>query len=556
MLHYASHQNLPKLWAQLAAERGAHTFLIYDDPDTQQVQSWTYADFHQNILRLARGLRTLGVENHDNVAVQLGNTPEFLESFFALVHLGATLVPLPAGFQCEESQYIIEKCAIRTIITSSDYLSYYSEVDSCNPHAKFQVILTDTPQHRETAGIYSYAELKNAALEKKENPSIVGEIGNPANPPANQLAEIMFTSGTTSHPKGVMLTHANLLFSGAFQTWQLAMQPTDRYATTMTVEHVNFQLSALMPVLAAGATLILFKRYSASTFWKSVVKHDATVVQGMAMIARTMLAQPVWEGENQHNVRVMHYFLPLTNREKDAFTQRFNLRLLNSYGSTETLVGVATDLAYGPTRWPSVGRVGLGYGIEIRDPYNQPLPVGEVGEICVWGQPGVTLTPGYYEDAASTRAALEPAGSNNLAACGTSTGNYGETTGYDSAWFHTGDLGYFDADGWLYFVDRRKNLIKRAGENISASEIEDVLMNHPGIKECAVIGVDDPIKDQAVAAFIVLNDDTLTVQAVKDYCAGKLAYFKVPTHVQILKELPKSQYGKIKKSSLALNEEQ
>lgn len=549
MLTYASHQNLQTLWAQLSAERGDHTFLIYDDPDTQTVQTWTYADFHQNILKLANGLHQLGVKPHDNVAVQLGNTPEFLESFFALVHLGATLVPLPAGFQCDESQYIIEKCGIRTIITSSDYLNYYIETDSCYPNRKFQLILTDAAEHQASDNLYSYTEVKTGALGKIENPG-------------NELAEIMFTSGTTSRPKGVMLTHANLLFSGAFQTWQLAMRPEDRYATTMTVEHVNFQLSALMPVLAAGATLILFKRYSATTFWKSVVKHNATLVQGMAMIARTMLAQPAWEGEKQHNVRVMHYFLPLTNREKEEFTQRFNLRLLNSYGSTETLVGVATDLSYGPTRWPSVGRVGLGYGIEIRDQHNQPLPVGEVGEICVHGQPGITLTPGYYQDEAATQAALEPANdatqqpTGNAVPTPTTGLAWQPATGKNSAWFHTGDLGYFDADGWLYFVDRRKNLIKRAGENISASEIEDVLMNHPGIKECAVIGVDDPIKDQAVAAFIVPKDETLTPDAVKDYCAGKLAYFKVPTHVQIQPDLPRSQYGKIKKSSLTLNEEQ
>lgn len=529
MANIATHQTLQTLWQQLSKERGNHDFLIYDDPDSKYTETWTYAQFYREIKKLAAGLSHIGVKANDNVAVQVGNTPQFLESFFALAELGATLVPLPPGYKCDECKYIIDKCTVDTIITTSDHLSYYIEPESCHPQTRFKIILLDTPEHQTRENLWSYVELKQNALVEKETP-----------PPTRgfrkdqAVAEIMFTSGTTSLPKGVMLTHANLIFSGIFQNWQLAMRPEDRYATTMTVEHVNFQLSALMPVLCSGATLILFKRYSATTFWKSVLRHKATLVQGMAMIARTMLAQPSFLGEDEHDVRLMHYFLPITDTEKTQFTRRFNLRLLNSYGSTETLVGVATDQAFGPTRWPAVGRVGIGYQIEIRNPQGQVLPATEIGEIFVHGQPGLSLMLGYYQDPEATAKALS-----------------------EDGWFATGDMGYFDEDGWLYFVDRQKNLIKRAGENISSSEVEDVLMNHPHIKEAAVIGVDDPIKDQAVAAFIVTHPGTdLTEADIQAHCSEKLAHFKVPTIVQFRTELPKSQYGKIKKSSLTLNEEQ
>ena len=169
----------------------------------------------------------------------------------------------------------------------------------------------------------------------------------------------MFTSGTTASPKGVMITHANAVFSGKYVNWELAMTSDDRYATSMVASHVNFQLSAFIPVITAGATLILLSRYSAHRFWKSVCQTRATLVQGMALIVMTMLAQPVDPEEQNHCVRQMHYFLILSDEDKERFEKRFAVPLLNNYGSTETLVGVVTDppvgemasLAFGGTGW-------------------------------------------------------------------------------------------------------------------------------------------------------------------------------------------------------------
>ena len=186
-----------------------------------------------------------------------------------------------------------------------------------------------------------------------------------------------------------------------------------------------------------------------------------------------------------------------------------------------------TDLPFGERRWPSVGKPGLGYEVEIREE-GRTLPAGEVGEIAVRGERGVALMKGYYADAEATARAVDADG-----------------------WYLTGDKGYRDEDGWFYFVDRKSNMIKRAGENISASEVEDVLAGHPAVAEAAVIGVPDPVRDQAVKAFVMLERGMeATVEELAEHCACRLADYKVPTIVEIVEDLPRTSVGKVAKKLL------
>ena len=339
----------------------------------------------------------------------------------------------------------------------------------------------------------------------------------------------MFTSGTTSCPKGVELTHYNLLYSGLYGDWEFCLTPEDRFLTTMPAFHSNFQLSALMPVLTVGATLVFLKKYSARRFWKQVRAHRATAVQAVAMMARTMMMQPVDSEEREHQVRTVQYYLSISTEEKDAFEKRFGVRLQNCYGSTESVCWVLTDLAYGDRQWPSVGRAGLGYDVDIVDEQGSSCAPGEIGEIVVSGIMGETLMKGYYNDPKATARTFDAQGR-----------------------FLTGDKGYRDESGWFYFVDRKSNMIKRAGENISASEVEDVLLDHPDVAEAAVIGVDDPVRDQAVKAFVVLEEGARKdEETLRSYCAARLADFKVPTLFEFPAELPHTSVGKIAKKLLS-----
>lgn len=344
----------------------------------------------------------------------------------------------------------------------------------------------------------------------------------------DDVCEVLFTSGTTSNPKGVLLTHGNMVYSGYYGDWETSMTASDRMLTTMPACHSNFQLAALTPVLTARATLIVVEKYSASRFWSQVREYRATLAQCVAMMLRTLMLQPTDPDERDHSLRDMLYFLPVSAREKEAFEERFGVRILNTYGSTESIGWVLTDPPTGERKWPSVGRVGLGYEAKIIDENGNELPANRVGEICVKGVPGRSLMLGYLGNEKATAEALSSDG-----------------------WLRMGDKGYFDEEGWFFFVDRKSNMIKRAGENISTTEIEEILTEHPAVKEAAVIGVPDDIRDEAVKAFILPEDDArIDQEDIIEYCRRNMAAFKVPSFIEVVDDFPRTCSMKIEKRLL------
>ncbi|MFR4999938.1 MAG: crotonobetaine/carnitine-CoA ligase [Slackia sp.] len=523
-------ETLRDLWERLVLERGDRLFLAYQSKEGAR-RSYTYAEFGRLIDATANYLASLGVEHGSRVAIQLYNCPEHISVAFALAKLGAIAVPINMQHKLEECAFVYEKCGIDTIVAEPDCQSYYleaaaaaesSDCDCCGAPRVYPMkhVLV---AHAEGATLYEGAIDFDAAMGATSC-----EPPAPCAIDAHDTAMIIFTSGTTSCPKGVELTHANMLFSGYYGDWQCALTPDDRLLTTMPAFHSNFQTAALMPVLTAGATLIYIEKYSARRYWKQVREYRATAIQLVAMMARTMMMQPVDACECDHAVRSVQYYLAIGEDEKNAFEQRFGVRLQNCYGATESVCWVLTDLPYGRRAWPSVGRVGLGYEVDIVDEAGNAAAAGELGEIVVRGIPGETLMKGYYRDPEATATAM------------TADGRY-----------RTGDKGYRDEDGWFYFVDRKSNMIKRAGENISASEVEEVLLDHPAVAEAAVIGVDDPVRDQAVKAFIVLDAGAVaTTDDITAYCACRLADFKVPTIVEVVDGLPHTSVGKVAKKLL------
>ena len=319
-----------------------------------------------------------------------------------------------------------------------------------------------------------------------------------------------------------------MVYSGYYGDWETSMTASDRMLTTMPACHSNFQLAALTPVLTARATMIVVEKYSASRFWSQVREYRATLAQCVAMMLRTLMLQPTDPAERDHSLRDMLYFLPVSAREKKAFEERFGVRILNTYGSTESIGWVLTDPPTGERKWPSIGRVGLGYEAKIIDENGNELPANRVGEICVKGVPGRSLMLGYVGNEKATAEAL------------TSDG-----------WLHMGDKGYYDEEGWFFFVDRKSNMIKRAGENISTTEIEEILTEHPAVKEAAVIGVPDDIRDEAVKAFILPEDGArIDEEEIVEYCRNNMAAFKVPSFIEVVDDFPRTCSMKIEKRLL------
>jgi crotonobetaine/carnitine-CoA ligase len=296
----------------------------------------------------------------------------------------------------------------------------------------------------------------------------------------------------------------------------------------MPAFHIDCQCTAAMPTFTAGATFVLLEKYSARKFWEQVCRHKATLTECIPIMVRTMMMQPRMEWEKDHCLREVFFYLTLSGEEKDAFLERFKVRFLTSYGMTETIVGVIGDRPGDKRRWPSIGRVGLCYEAKIADAQGRELLPGEAGEICIRGVPGKTIFKEYFQDPKATARILDPDG-----------------------WLRTGDCGSMDEEGFFYFLDRNVNMIKRSGENISCIEIENMLTAHPDVAEAAVVGVPDPIHDEAVKAFVVPKQGKR--MAAEDILASltpRLAQFKLPSFIEIRTSLPHTSTGKVRKYQL------
>lgn len=504
---------LPALWAGLEADAAGRTFLVFEDRDGRVVEH-TYGEFAAAARRTAALMQDLGVRHGDAVVLHVRNSPELLACIVGLAQLGAVAVPVHPGSTREECGDVVARVAARVVVAEPSALPAHLGGARGDTVEHLVLARSDT----DVPGTLRY-ETERDAREPLTTTAAVA---------SQDAAAVVFTSGTTARPKGVVLSHANLLFSGRFVDAQARLTAADRVMTTMPACHVNFLLNAFLPVLTAGATLVMVERYSAGAFWRQACDHRATVVQSIAMMVRTMLLQPAAEWERHSQVREVLYYLPITDEEKRTFEERFATRILNSYGTSETLVGVITDPPTGERRWPSIGQVGPGYEARVVDAAGRAAPVGAVGEIQVRGVPGVSLMAGYFRDPAATAAVYDPDG-----------------------WFRTGDLGWVDEDGWFWFVERRTHLIKRSGEMVSPAEVEAALVTHPDVAEAAVVGVPDPIHDQAVKAFVVpAAGVTLDVDALRAHVRQLLAAFKVPSVVEVVPSLPQTRSFKVAKARL------
>ncbi|MFC0530305.1 AMP-binding protein [Phytohabitans kaempferiae] len=483
-------------------------FLVAEDRDGRVVE-FSYADFLERVRCTAGGLSQAGVRAGDSVVLHLENSAEFVLTWFAVLWAGAVAVPSNTANTASELDHVIELSEARTVITSERHGDVV--VRAAAPHhGRLRVLVARGRS----------AHLGAAHLDEFDATPVA-----PAAVGSEDLAELIFTSGTTSKPKAVMLTHANCLHAGEEMSKGLALDASDRLLTTLPLFHVNAQAATVLPALTVGGTCVVLEEYSASRFLSQVRGHRATSVSLVAMQVRTLLAQPPRLDDAVHPVRRCFFVLPVTAEERAAFERRFGIRLTYGYGLSEAMMLLSLAPLAGDPHWPSIGLPTINRDVRLVDETGSEVPVGSPGEIVVAGTPGRTLMKGYFRNEGATAEALR------------------------DGWLHTGDVGRFDEDGFLFFVDRRKDVIKRSGENISAAEVETTLAAHPGVVEAAVIGVPDPIRDEAVWAYVV-PDGPLEEAELLEYCRERLSAFKVPSEVVFVTSLPKTSIGKINKSLL------
>ena len=508
-------RTLRSQWDETVRYYGSSLFLEYISSD-DRVSRYTYEEFDVLVHEAANFFLDLGIRPGEMVSLHMHNRPEYLICWLALAQIGAVSVPLNEHYRLPESEYVLHKCGITKVITETRSASIYTE--NAKRLGLTAVVVADIAENTPEALSLPAGMAAQPYALKENRPVHSGDH-----------AVILFTSGTTSRPKGAVYTHRNVVYGGLLHIAQMGMSHGDRFLSSMPAYHMDFQEMAAMPCICSGSTVVMVEHFSARRFWRQVCEHKANFTDTMSIMNRTMLMQPVAPWEKDHCLKQIYFSMGLSDEEKDAFEQRFGVSLLNSYGMTETVTGVTCAPLTGEKRWPSVGRPALSYHIKITDEEGREVPAGTVGEICVHGVPGETLVPYYYEDPEATRS-LYP----------------------EENWLHSGDRGYLDEDGFLYFVDRKQNMIKRAGENVGSLEVELVLTSHPEVADSAVIGVPAPIRDQAVMAFVQrMEGSKLTAEELTEYCSDRLSRFKVPTIWQFVEDFPRTSTGKIRKKALA-----
>jgi crotonobetaine/carnitine-CoA ligase len=512
----AGDRSLRDLLRDQAERRPDKPFLITEDMNGNSA-SITYREAHEITMRTAAGFATLGYRKGDRIIVHLPNCQDWVVAWFGLAWLGVVIVPTNIAATSSELEYIVQHSEAAGIVTSENFLP---TIEPLLPHCSGvrHVVLARADEARDGAVL-----LRDLTRESSQPPD--NAVGS------DDEMEMLFTSGTTAQPKGVVLTHANALIAGEREAKGVGIDEGDRCFTSLPIFHVNGQCVTLLSALTAGATCILLEQFSASSFWNQMRAHRATAISLVAMQARTLLAQPPADTDRDHQIRRTFYAINVSDSEKKQFEDRFGVEFINGYGLSEAMVLVSVAPVHGAKRWPSVGLPAFGRRVRIVDEQGRELPPHSVGEITVEGVPGRTLMKEYFKDPEATAQAIR------------------------DGWLHTGDNGFLDEKGYLYFFDRKKDVIKRAGENISATEVEFAIMKHPEVVEAAVIAIPDPVRDEAVKAFVVLAEQSsVSAEDLREYCGTVLARFKVPSVIEFRHSLPKTSIGKIEKKLLRAQE--
>ncbi|SAI05903.1 acetyl-CoA synthetase [Bordetella ansorpii] len=482
---------------QFAQTRPQDVFLVYEEAE------YTYAGMADLVSAVARRLDGLGIRAGDRVALVCGNRPAFLAAWFAVTELGAVAVPLNVGLKGDGLRYTLTQSGAAALLIEPDLLA---------------------EKRGDIARLESALRIHEIDAAMEAPPTDVTPRWRLATrPDAQQANSILYTSGTTGLPKGAVLPHAAYEAAGRDMTRSLGLTDQDRIMVFLPLFHANPQMYAVASVLHAGATLVLRPKFSARAFFDDAVRYRAT---GFTYVG-TVLAIL----EKQHpGARADHGLRwgvggGAPERVWRELEPRFGIAIRELYGMTETGGWVSMNLP-AATRLGSVGQARPGVHLQIRDEAGNAVAAGVHGEIVARAaEPGMFFSE-YWRNAEATAST------------------------WRDGWLHTGDRGALDADGYLTFHGRIKELIRRGGEMIAPAEIEMQLLRHPDIRECAVIGVPDDILGEEIQAVIVA-DRAVPADELHAFAQARLPDHMVPRYVLYVDRLPKTETEKIKRHELA-----
>jgi fatty-acyl-CoA synthase len=472
----------------------------------------TYEEMATRAASLAGGLHERGVRARDVVGLVSHNCPEFLETVFAANYLGAIAMPINWRLAAPEVRYILEHSEARALLCSEALADLASEATIGLEATLVRACIARHPP----TGWVPLADLRASSSVPPRVPAA-----------GDDVHRLMYTSGTTGRPKGVMITHANLAWKNLAHVIEFGFTSDDLGLACGPLYHVGALDLTATSLIAAGATLIIQPLFEASDVVDELERSRVTTVWLAPAMINAIMALPDIERRDLSSVRLVinggeKMPIPLIERLQRTFPAAW---FADAYGLTETVSGdTFLDRDSIVTKLGSVGRPCLYLELDIWDEERRSLPSGERGEVVLRGP---KVFKGYWRDPEATAAA------------------------FAGGWFHTGDIGVRDDDGYLYIVDRLKDMIVSGGENIAGSEIERVLYEYDGVLEVAVVGRPDDRWGEVPAAFVVLwPDATASADDLIEHCRGQLARFKVPKEILFLDALPRNPSGKVLKREL------
>jgi crotonobetaine/carnitine-CoA ligase len=476
----------------------------------------TYQEFDQQSNRRAHTLRQLGVGQGDVVAQILGNEPDFLITWIALAKLGAVHVGVNTEFRGVALARLLNKIEAKVVVTSSDYAAQVLDVFE-QVHT-LEVLLRTDPQDRCGVSGDRIRQLFLADIESEDASSLGVAVDH------RWPSMLKLTSGTTGPSKAVEVSHHFSIASGVEVAFHHGLNENDTTFSPYPLFHGEASVATFMPALYLGATCAIVPKFSVSRFWDDVREYGATFTTMMGAVMSFLWQQPERATDAANPLRrIGSAPTPSFWRE---FETRFGLSVGRVYGSSEGGQGVWGEQGV-EQREGTCGLACDHFSVQVVDDFDRPLPPGKVGEIVTRPRYAYGMMTRYYREPEATVEVLR-----NL-------------------WYHTGDLGTLDEDGYLTFVGRKRDAIRRRGKNISAFEVEEVLDAHPDVVESAVIGVPSAHTEEDVKAIVVLREGRdLNIASFVDWARDNVPKYAVPRYIEVTAELPKTHTGKVQKSAL------
>jgi long-chain acyl-CoA synthetase len=497
-------RNLREL-LEARADTAPEKVFLFSEADGRR---FTYREFDAAVNRAANMLSAHGVGKGDVVGLLLPNSAEYVVAYFACFKLGALAGPVNSLLKPEEMAYVVGNSEAKLLLYS----------------AQFDAQVSELKEEVET--------LREALIFDDEAAATEGQSNEPGAWSETALtrddeAIIIYTSGTTGKPKGCLLTHGNLLANARQIVEWLGFAEDDRLLTVMPLFHMNAVSVTTMSALYAGGSTVTSTRFSASRHWQIVGDYGVTSFGSVAtMLSMLLKTYPggVPEGLSTERLRfAMCGSAPVPAEVMRRFEETFNCLVVEGYGLSES---TCRSTFNPPDTRRRPGSCGMAIGNEMRvvGEDDDELPDGEAGEIVMRGE---NVFKGYFKNEAATARAFR------------------------GGWFHTGDVGFRDAEGFYHVIDRKSDMIIRGGENIYPREIDELLYKHPAVAEAAAFGVPDPLYGEDVAAFVVLKEGHEAAgEEIAAYCRERLADYKCPKTVRVVATLPKGPTGKVLKREL------